>query len=636
VIHASGTLALPLAFLIYLWMVSRCHMIDTIQLNLLPGEPGVYIMKNARQEVVYVGKAIDIQKRVRSHCRRQHGRYASPFVELVETVETVITDSDVEALLLEYNLIKKHNPPFNVKLKDDKRYPYIKLTMQEDFPRAYLTRTVDADGARYFGPYPHVTQARRTLAALHEILPIRTCKYDSQDLLGVRPCLEYEMGRCCAPCGQIVSKEEYALLCQGIIEFLQGHSETVIKRLQDRMRDCAEVLLFEKAAFYRDILEAAQQFAHRQKMMRQTVENQDFVGYGRIHDIACTAVIRRRGGRVVGASRHFLADVSHADIQEILNAFLEQFYPQNIDIPKEIYLSATVGSERLRILEKWLSLIAGKSVTIKIPQRGMKHAMLQLAEKNAAHYAEQHYRKLHGVKRNVSKEVITLQESLKLEILPLRIEGYDISNTQGDEAVGSMVVFQDGKPFKSGYRRFRIRGVDQINDFAMIQEVLRRRFLHGAEEEAEKQKFAESPDLLLIDGGKGQLNAALEVLDELEIRHFPICSLAKREEEIYLPGLATPIRLDRRNAGLRLLQQVRDESHRFGIAYHRKLRGQKFKKSLLRDIPGIGPAKERALLQRFGSLEGLRAASVEEMTSLPGIKAELAGQILQTIKKRNE
>ncbi len=611
-------------------------MITTEQLNLLPNEPGVYLMKNGRNEIVYVGKAIDIQKRVRSHFRRSNGQFASPFVEVIEHVETIITDSDVEALLLEYNLIKKHNPPFNVKLKDDKRYPYIKITMQDDFPRAYLTRTVEADGARYFGPYPHVTQARRTLFALHEIFPIRTCKYESGDLLGVRPCLEYEMGRCCAPCGAIVGIEEYAQLCQGVIGFLQGHTDSVIQKLKKRMEECAEGLLFEKAAFYRDILEAAQQFAHRQKMMHRSVENQDFAGFARVHDIACVAVIRRRGGRVVGTSRHFLDDVSQADVQESLNAFLEQFYAKNVDIPKEIFISATIGSERMNVVEKWLAMISEKSVKIKTPHRGTKHAMLQLAEKNATHYAEQQYRKLHGVKRSVSNEVIALQESLKLEILPLRIEGYDISTTQGNEAVGSMVVFQDGKPFKSGYRRYRIKEVDQINDYAMLQEVLRRRFKHGEGDEAEKKRFAEPPDLLLIDGGKGQLNAALEVLDELDIRHFPICSLAKREEEIYLPGFSYPLRLDRRNPGLRLLQQVRDESHRFGITYHRKLRGEKFKKSLLRDIPGIGPTKERLLLTRFGSLDGLRKASMEEIQSLPGITGDLVERIQTAIKETDE
>lgn len=610
-------------------------MITGEQLSLLPAEPGVYMMKNAAGEIVYVGKAIDIQKRVRSHCHRKDGQYASPFVESVERVDTIVTDNEVEALLLEYNLIKKHNPPCNVKLKDDKRYPYIKVTSQEDYPRAYITRTVEADGAQYFGPYPHATQARRILSALHEIFHLRTCKYDSAKLLDVRPCLDFEMGRCCAPCGPVVSKEEYAALWRGLVDFLRGKHQTVLQTLHEWMLECSEQLMFEKAAFYRDVLDAGKQHVERQKMFHHTVENQDFAGYARVHDIACVAVIRRRNGRVVGTSRHFLDDVSQADTQEILNAFLIQFYARNTDIPREIFITATIGVERIRSLEKALSLMAETAIVLKIPQRGTKHAMLQLAEKNAAHYAEQQYRKLHGITRGISPAVIALQESLKLEVLPLRVEGYDVSNTQGNEAVGAMVVFQDGKPQKSAYRRFKIKGVDGIDDYAMMQEMLKRRFHHGEENAEEKKRFAEPPDLIVIDGGKGHLHAAMEALDELDIKHFPICSLAKQEELIFLPGVPNPIRLSRRHQGLRLLQQVRDEAHRFGITYHRKLRGKRVRKTSLRDIAGIGPAKERALIDCFGSVEAIRSASAFELTAVSGITFDLAQCIIAHLSEEN-
>ncbi len=602
-------------------------MITGKQLSLLPNEPGVYLMKDAKGEIVYVGKAIDIQKRVRSHCRRKDGQYASSFVENVFNVDTIVTDNEVEALLLEYNLIKKHNPSCNVKLKDDKRYPYIKVTTQEAFPRAYITRTVEADGAQYFGPYPHATLARRMLSALHEIFRLRTCKYDSEKLLTVRPCLDYEMNRCCAPCGAVIPKDEYAALCQELVDFLRGKHQAVLQTIDSRMRECSEQTAFEKAAFYRDILEAGKQHIERQKMFHHTVENQDFAGFARVHDIACTAVIRRRNGRVVGTSRHFLDDVTQADTQEILNAFLIQFYARNTDIPKEIFLPSTIGKERIQSLEKALSLMTETAIAIKIPQRGAKHAMLQLAEKNAAHYAEQQYRKLHGVTRGIAPAVIALQESLKLEVLPLRVEGYDISNTQGGEAVGAMVVFQDGKPQKSAYRRFKIKGVDGIDDYAMMQEMLRRRFQHGEENAEEKKRFAEPPDLIVIDGGKGHLHAAMETLDEQDIKHFPICSLAKQEELIFLPGIMNPIRLSRRHPGLRLLQQIRDEAHRFGIGYHRKLRGKRIKKTSLCEIQGIGPAKERTLIRRFGSIEAIRSTTEDELTALPGITAELARRI---------
>ncbi|MDP8245046.1 MAG: excinuclease ABC subunit UvrC [Candidatus Hinthialibacter antarcticus] len=604
-------------------------MITREQIALLPNQPGVYLMHDAQGRVAYVGKAIDIQKRIRSHCARKNGAYASPFVEVIQEVKPIITDSDEEALLLEYNLIKKYHPEFNIKLKDDKRYPYIKIT-NEEFPRAYLTRSVDSDGAQYFGPYPHVTQARRALSALHEIFPIRPCKYESKKLLNVRPCLDYEMGRCCAPCGGVVTNEEYASLCNGVSGFLRGKHDDVIHRLKARMEECSRDLYFEKAAFYRDILEAADQFAIQQKMLRNTVENQDFIGYTRVHETACIGVIRRRNGRVVGTSNHLLDGASHAEAPEALYAFLIQFYARNTDVPREIFLPASIGKERLQSLENSLSKIKERTIAIKTPHRGMKHAMLQLAEKNSRHHAENHYRKLHGVKHSVADNVITLQESLKLEVLPLRIEGYDIANTQGDHSVGAMVVFQDGQPQKSSYRRFKIKDVEGQDDYACMQEMLRRRFSHGDGDDAEKKRFAKPPDLIMIDGGKGHLHAAMEALDELDIPNFPICGLAKKEELIYLPGLSEPVRLERRNLGLRLLQFVRDEAHRFGNAYNAKLRGKRVQHSSLRNIKGVGPAKERALLKHFGSVAKIKTASPDELCSVPGVTEELAQRIINS------
>lgn len=608
-------------------------MITAEQIRLLPKQPGVYQMKDKHGDVVYVGKAIDIQKRIRSHCQRRDGRYASPFVEYVHQVEPIITDNEVEALILEYNLIKKYHPIFNVRLKDDKRYPYIKVTVQEDFPRAFITRTVDSDGAKYFGPYPHVSRARRTLSALHEIFPIRTCKYESDKLLKIRPCLDYEMGRCCAPCGEVVTKDEYRQFSHNIINFLQGNHDEVLNRLDERMNYCSEEMLFEKAAFYRDILEAAQQFVQQQKMIQRTVENQDFIGFARVHDIACINVIRRRGGRVSGSSRHLMDNVKHADTPEIMNAFLEQFYLHNIDTPKEIFISANIGKARLKTLEFVLTKLAGKNIHLKIPERGLKHSMIKMAEKNSYHGAEQQYRKIHGIKQGVSENVIQLQEALKLEVLPLRIEGYDIANTQGTDSVGAMVVFQDGKPKKSDYRKFKIKTVDQIDDYASMKEMLRRRFMHGKDDPDVKDNFAEPPDLVMIDGGKGHLNAILELLDELDIKQFALCSLAKREEEIFLPGLSQSIKLDRRNKGLRLLQNVRDEAHRYGTTFHATLRSKRMKESALRKIPGIGPSKERELLKRFGSVAKIKELAVNDLTKVSGITGILAEEIIKCLNK---
>ena len=610
-------------------------MLDKEQIGLLPSQPGVYIMRSPSGEILYVGKAKDIQKRIRSHFSYRDGSLASPFVVHIEKIDYVITDTDSEAFLLEYNLIKKHRPPYNVKLKDDKRYPYLKITVNEIFPRMYLIRTVEADGSKYFGPYPHVTAARRTLSALHEIFPLRTCKYESEKLLHVRPCIEYEMGRCCAPCGCLVTPDEYAELCRGVIEFVRGHHERVTRILRERMEMCSQRLLFEKASLYRDIIQAAEEFAQRQKMATRVGDNQDYIGYARVHDVACVLVARRRNGRIVGSSHHFLDDFQNSSEEEIISSFLLQYYTQSPDFPHEIFVSVNLPREDRETLEGWFEELAETRVTILRPSRGDHRKMIQLAEKNSQARATERFRKLHGLDREVDTAVIALQEVLSLEALPLRIEAYDISNTHGEETVASMIVFRDGKPQKSGYRRFQIRGVEGVDDYASMREVLHRRFTHSEHcGEKEAKRFAEDPDLLVIDGGRGQLSIALDVLNELGLAQFPVVSLAKREEEIYLPEEEEPLKLDRRHEGLRLLQRVRDEAHRFAINYHRSRRGGKMKRSALADIRGIGPAKERLLLKRFGSLDKIRAAPLEEIAQVPGVTEELARTIVRTLNTR--
>ncbi len=606
-------------------------MISRDDIGLLPSEPGVYLMRDASETVIYVGKAIDIQKRIRSHFSSKGGQYASPFVVHVEKIDYVITDTDAEAFLLEYNLIKKHNPKYNVKLKDDKRYPYLRITVQETFPRIFLTRTVEADGSRYFGPYPHVAMARRTLFGLQEIFPLRLCKHDSDKLREIRPCIEYEIGRCCAPCGGFVTAEEYGELCQGVIDFVRGRHETVRAALRQKMEECSEKLLFEKASLYRDILDATDEFAHRQKMAKQAVDNQDYIGYARVHDIACVLVARRRNGRIVGSSHHFMEDSQNASEEEILSSFLLQYYSQAPEYPREIFLNVTLPKEDRETLEQWFAELAEHRVSIIRPWRGDQIRMVELAEKNSRARASERFRKLRGVAQEVDPAVIALQKVLNLETLPQRIEGYDISNIQGDETVASMVVFQQGKSQKSGYRRFKIRSVSGSDDYAAMREVLIRRFIHGEESEEEKRRFASDPDLLLIDGGRGQLNAALEILSDLALDNVPVVSLAKREEEIYTPRREEPLKLDRRHEGLRLLQRVRDEAHRFAVTYHRTRRDKKLKKSILTDVPGIGPAKARLLLRTFGSVEKIRSASAEEIAELPGITLDLAHSILEKL-----
>lgn len=609
-------------------------MINKEQIGLLPCQPGVYIMRNTSGEILYVGKAKDIQKRARSHFSYRDGSLASPFGIHVEKIDYVITDTDSEAFLLEYNFIKKHRPPYNVKLKDDKRYPYLKITVNETFPRMYLIRTVEADGSKYFGPYPHVTAARRTLSVLYEIFPLCTCKHKSENLANVRPCIEYEMGRCCAPCGPNpkVTAEEYAELCRGVIEFVRGHREQVTRILRERMETCSKSLLFEKASLYRDIIQAAEEFSQRQKMSTRVADNQDYIGYARVHDAACVLVARRRNGRIVGSSHHFLDDFQNSSEEEIISSFLLQYYSQSPDFPHEIFVHVSLPKEDHDTLETWFEELAEHRVKILRPRRGNHRKMIQLAEKNSRARATEQFRKLHGLDREVDTAIIALQEVLDLDALPIRIEGYDISNTQGEETVASMVVFRHGKPQKSGYRRFKLRSIEGVDDYASMREVLRRRFTHSERSsEQEAKRFAEDPDLLLIDGGRGQLNTVLEVLNELRLTGFPVVSLAKREEEIHLPEQEQPLRLDRRHEGLRLLQRVRDEAHRFAIRYHRSRRGKKMKRSALANIPGIGPAKERLLLKHFGSLEKIRAASVEEIARIRGVTEELAREIVRTL-----
>ncbi len=603
-------------------------MIEPEQLAVLPHEPGVYLMRGASGKVDYIGKAIDIQKRVRSHCAQKGGTYASPFVENIEEVDYVITGNAREALILEDSLIKEHLPLYNIKLKDDKRYPYLKITMAEEFPRAYLTRTVERDGSRYFGPYTHVTAARRTLAALHEILPMRTCKYPSEDLLKVRPCVEYEMGRCCAPCGSIVNAEEYRELCEDMIEFLKGDTRTVIETLTERMHRFSDSLLFEKAAMYRDILNAAQTFAEKQTIAKDTHFSEDYLGYGRAGTSACMHVLKRRNGKIVATTHHFLDATDQSGLVDIYVAFIEQYYSDQPDIPRKLVLPISLGKALREAAECWISDLAGFKVQLHHAQRGAEANTAAMAQRNSMHKAEQRHRKLHGLSQRVESSVISLQEALGLDRPPLRIEGFDISNTQGTEIVASMVVFQDGRPLKSDYRRFKIQGLDAPDDFASMRQVLMRRWSHGENSDIdEKRRFASPPDLILIDGGKGQLTAASDSLKEMNVKNIPLCSLAKREEEIFLPDEEDPIKLPLRHEGLQLLQRIRDEAHRFAITYHRLRRGKAMRHSRLAEIEGVGPATERKLLKHFGSLKRLAAAPADEIAHIPGMSKKLAERI---------
>ena len=586
--------------------------------------------------MLYVGKANNLRSRVRSH----FGRPPSGFAGQVEKVEYIAAENPGEALLLEYNLIKRHRPPFNVRLRDDKRYPYIKLTMNEPWPRAYLTRTLADDGSSYFGPYPDVKAARMALGAAKEIFPYRSCKYKSKQFPLPRPCIDYEMKRCVGPCIDAVSVEEYRDLCQEVARFLRGRQDEVRRRMEDKMRSASARKRYEKAATYRDILKAIDTLAERQVISTLDraggfeTQNEDYLGLARYGDVQAMVVLKRRRGRVVASEYYFLDGTGplsegEAGEREVYEAFIPQYYAKVSDFPRTIFTPLTLGMSEA--LESFVGGRAAHRVKLARPYRGKKHQTLALAQQNAALQAEQQFCKTHGVKGEVDPAVEQLQRLLGLSKPPLRIEGYDISNISGADAVGSMVVLQGGRPYRGAYRKFRIKQVEGIDDYAMMQEMLRRRLDRRGDE-----RFGSWPDLVLIDGGKGHLTAAREVFTAQGDRETPLVSLAKQEELLYALDRAEPRRLSERSPVLRMLQRLRDEAHRFAITYHRSLRSKKLSRSVLEDVEGLGKKRTQNLIKHLGSVEAIRTATVEEIASAQGISLRLAKRILEHLNAQKE
>jgi excinuclease ABC subunit C len=619
-------------------------MITPEDIGQLPTSPGVYLMKDTQGEVLYIGKAVNLQSRLRSHFSNAPS-YKS-FYPLVRSIDFMVTKNEVEALLLENALIKEKQPRYNVRLKDDKRYPYLKLSLDEKYPRLYLTRTLpkkgegkkkrSGAGARHFGPYPHVKEARSILQSLQEVLPLRTCKIPSSELQLDRPCLEFEIHRCLAPCvSSICGEEEYRQVAKRVEEFLEGDHKSVEEDLARRMQEASEDLAFEKAAVYRDAIEALNLFKTRQTISFLEEDSEDYLAVTRVGDIVCVVCLRRRGGSIRGTEHYFLEVEGDPEDSEILAAFIEQHYSGAPEIPRRILCS--VLPQSAEVLQTWLSSVLTKKVDVKKPHRGPRLRMLDLAQKNAEFHASEQYRKTHGAKRRIAEPVMRLGVDLGLDPLPLRIEGFDISHHGGEEPVASMVVFENGAPKKSDYRKFKIRGSYGGDDFRGMEEVLARRFTHLEEE------FGSLPDLVLIDGGPVQLDfarraiqkVALTLEDPLKSRLYSqqIVSLAKREEEIYLPEGDRPVVLEERNEGLKLLRAIRDESHRFAISFHRKRKGMQIATSALLNIPGIGPSKMEKLLIHFGSVEKIARADPGEVANLPGITRELAQEIVAACGK---
>jgi excinuclease ABC subunit C len=601
------------------------------KLRHLPNRPGVYLMKDAGGEILYVGKAKSLRSRVRSYfgAGGSDSLKTRELVRRIADFETVVVGSEAEALILENNLIKEHRPKFNINLRDDKSYPYIKVTTGEPFPRVFVTRQLVRDGSRYFGPYTDVWRMRRTLDVVKRLYTVRGCHYRLPTDAPARPCLDYHIGRCLAPCVALQSEGEYRKMIDEVLDVLGGQTARAARRLKAEMEESAATMNFERAAELRDALAHLDRLETQQKVVDVQGADRDVVGLARDRDEACGVILRIREGKLLGREAVFLANLEGEPDEEVLASLVTRFYTlrsadQGADLPREVLLPSDFGDRAL--LEGVLRQRAGRSVGIMVPRRGDKTRLVELAAQNARHLLEE--RKLLGkaATGRAPDALYELQETLELESVPRVIVCFDISHTQGTETVASAVTFENGEPDKSGYRRLRIQGDWGNDDFRSMAEAVSRYFRRRLDEQLPL------PDLVVIDGGKGQLSAARAALEAMELAQQPVISLAKREEEVFVPGRPDAIRLARRSPALRLLQRIRDEAHRFAVTYNRKLRTKRTVASELASIPGIGASRQRALLERFGSVRGLRDASPDEVASVPGFGPALARTVLAHVR----
>ena len=607
-------------------------------LKKLPDRPGVYLMRDARGEVVYVGKAQSLRHRVRSYWQKasgpMEGHRIRAVVDRIVDVEYTMTDSVSEALLLEASLIKRYRPRFNVRLKDDKSYPYIKITMADDFPRVERTRKLVEDGSRYFGPYASASSVDESMNLVRRLFPFRTCTIDITDGERAlqRPCLLYHIKRCQGPCIEAVSKTDYRAQIDQIELFLEGRQETVVKALDLEMRAASDRTDYEQAAKVRDKIRAIERTMESQKMAAFRRTELDLIGLARQDNQAAIQLFAIRNGSLIGRDVFLLDAAREAPDEEVLSSFIEQFYARATSVPHEVYVPISLPDAP--DLEAFLAIRRGGPARLHVPQRGEKRELLARATRNAGETLAREQARWLADQGKTLGALEELAEALALPGPPMRIECYDISNVQGSDSVGSMVVFEEGKPRSGEYRRFRIKTVVGANDFASHQEVLRRRFRRarlGDEGSAEELRWA-MPDLVIIDGGKGQVAAAKEVLDELGLHDLPLAGLAKEREELFLPGETEPIVLPPTSAALYLVQRLRDEAHRFAITYHRDLRSKRQVHSAFDDLPGVGPKRRRALLRVFGSTKRVREAPVEQIAAVPGIGPSLAAKIKETLE----
>ncbi|OLE73129.1 MAG: excinuclease ABC subunit UvrC [Chloroflexi bacterium] len=610
---------------------------DTIKrrLQAVPDSPGVYMFRDSKSQVIYVGKALRLRDRLRSYFTPGYAETArvSELIRRATDFEFVTTANEVEALVLENNLIKNYRPRFNIRLKDDKNYLYLKLPVTEAFPRVHYSRRVQNDGALYFGPYTSALSLRSTVKSIRQLLPFRTCS--DEIFKQGKVCLDFHIKRCPGPCERRISSDDYKARINEVALFMEGRSDLLVRELEDRMGSAADRLDFENAARYRDQLQSIERIADRQKVLTRGRDDQDIVAYARSGNDVYVEVAYIRQGKMVGHDGHALDGAGDATEPELLRGFMLQYYSSATHVPRSVILPGPV--EEPELIKGWLSEKRGRPVEVDVPQRGRLRALVTQLGETAKQELEQIRIQADYDRSRTEPMLAALAEALDLESPPKRIECYDISNIQGDSAVGSMVVFEDGRPRNDHYRHFRIKFAAGPNDFAMLQEVLRRRLerLESAQrrEEVESigdRSFTSRPDLILIDGGKGQLSAALEVTEAAGYADIPTFALAKEREEIFAPGRAEPIVQERNSPGMFLVQRIRDEAHRFAITHHRKVRARKALTSPLDSVEGIGPARKRALLRHFGSVQAIREAPVGEIVKL-GIPERLAARLKETL-----
>ena len=597
----------------------------TEQIRGLPTSPGVYLMKDAEGNILYVGKAANLRHRVGSYFGA--GQKLTPklqrMVSRVDDLDFFVTTSEQEALILELNLIKRHHPRYNVRLKDDKTFPYLKIDLNEDWPRVHITRRLEENGGRYFGPFASAKSVRQTLKLIKGIFPFRSC---SKPITGtdLRACLDYDIGHCLAPCIGAVSRKEYAEVIKQVILFLEGKQERVVQQLEHKMNKAAEALDFERAAMLRDQIQAVGRVVEGQRIATTVKGEQDVIAFAGDKDQAYVQVFFIRSGKMIGRESFVLRGTRYEEPSQIMTSFIKQFYASSPHIPPLLLLQHPV--EDMAMIQNWLQSKRGGKVNIQVPRRGNKKQLVNIVDENAQQGLEQLKIKQLASPAALSAALEEIKRELQLPRLPSRLEGYDISDIRGMAAVGSMVVFDQGKPKPAHYRRFRIKTVSAANDYAMLEEVLRRRFKRASGASA-SDTWAILPDLVLIDGGKGQLNAARAAMQEMGADSVPTASLAKENEEIFIPQKKGPIVLPKSSPGLQLLQRLRDEAHRFALGYHQRIRKREAFASALDTIPGIGPKRKRALLRQFGSVKAIREAPIEDLAAAKGMTWSLAKKI---------